>query len=267
MTKKSLHSAKILGISLFSNSRESLLIELEDKLSSSSKLRLGGGSSPIVVFTPNPEMLLATQTDDELKSALLSSDYNIPDGIGVVWASRLLQTRGQAKVAERITGTDLMLDLIALAANKNWRVFLLGGQPGIANRAAANLKAVHQKLLIEAEAGPEDIKEADAKTQRALLTKINHFQPDLLFVGFGHGKQEPWLTQNRNQLRVGLAMGVGGALDFYAGALRRAPLIWQQLGLEWLYRLLQQPSRLTRIVNATIKFPLAILIEETRRLK
>lgn len=256
MERKDGNKAQIFEISLFSSSMGDLLEELEGKL------RRGAPLRPILVFTPNPEMLMAAAGDPEFKKILLKADYNIPDGIGVVLASRWRQLWGKSgSISERITGTDLMLKLVSLAPERGWRVFLLGGQPGVAQAAAANLKLWYPKLEVRAASGPADLAKASPEENRQLVDEINQFQTDLLFVAFGHGKQERWLKEHQSQLKVRLGMGVGGALDFVAGRITRAPTWVQSVGLEWAYRLLQEPSRLSRIVTATIKFPLRVLRE------
>lgn len=254
MIENKLNTAIILGIPLFSNSKPALLNTLSQILAEkrSSRLKL--------VFTPNPEIMMASLEDSVFKNALLNADYNIPDGTGVVWASRLLALLGKsAEVKERITGVDLMLDLITLAGNNGWRVFLLGGRSGVAQEAAGKLKARFPKLIIHAASGPAKVELASEVESEKLIGEINAFRTDLLFVGFGQGKQEKWLTKHQDGLKARLAMGVGGSLDIFAGRLVRSPKVLQNLGLEWLFRLILEPSRLGRIANATIRFPVEVV--------
>jgi N-acetylglucosaminyldiphosphoundecaprenol N-acetyl-beta-D-mannosaminyltransferase len=244
----------IMGVTFFGNSRVALLKEIQGKVGSALR------STPLLVFTPNPEILMAGMSDGDLKSALLKADYNIPDGIGVVLASRLLSLAGKSgTISERITGTDLLLDLVAIAAEKGWRVYFLGGRAGVAEAAAANLKSSYPGLMIRTNPGPARVESAGNEVGLALAKDIAGFKTDLLFVGFGHGKQERWLTRYASQAKVKLGMGVGGAFDFYSGQVTRSPQLMQRLGLEWLWRLVQEPERWPRIITATIRFPLAVL--------
>ncbi len=189
---------------------------------------------PKLVFTPNPEMLVLASEDADFKKVLNQADLNIPDGWGVVSASR-------GRIQERIGGTDLTYDLLDLAGKNQWRVFLLGGRPGVAQKAASRFNS-----SIQTDQGPQNVADASVKENQALITKINQFKPDLLFVGFGQKKQETWLVQNRSQLKVKVALGVGGALDYLAGVQMRAPRVVQDIHLEWLWRLVLQPSRWKR---------------------
>lgn len=254
MNDNKLNTAIILGIPLFSNSKLALLNTLTKTLEEKKPSRLK------LVFTPNPEIVMASLEDPDFKHALLRADYNIPDGTGVVWASRLLALLGRsAQLKERITGVDLMLDLVALADNYGWRVFLLGGRPGVAQEAAGNLKARFPKLIVRAASGPAKVQLANESEDEKMIDEINSFRTDLLFVGFGQGKQEKWLTRHQDKLKARLAMGVGGSLDIFAGRLIRSPKVLQNLGLEWLFRLILEPSRVGRIATATIRFPIEVV--------
>lgn len=261
MDKKGGNRALIFEIPVFSSSKSELLKEILGKLEGRPALSSKGARlQPVLIFTPNPEILLAAKEDKNFKEILQHSDYNIPDGTGVLLASYWLKLKGiTGTISERITGTDLMLDLISEAAVRGWRVFLLGGQPGIAQTAAANLKATFPGLTIKAASGPADIATASTKEIEGLVKEINSFGADLLFVGLGHGKQEKFLVENAPRLKIRLGMGVGGALDFAAGKLARAPRILQRLGLEWAYRLWQEPARWPRIYSATIRFPWEVI--------
>jgi N-acetylglucosaminyldiphosphoundecaprenol N-acetyl-beta-D-mannosaminyltransferase len=263
MNNKGRLTAEILDIPVFGSTKDRLLsLLLEDfRLDPTSRLNKAK-PAPILIFTPNPEMLLASVKDKAFRQVLLEADYNIPDGVGVIWASKLLASKkNQITISEQITGTDLMLELSSIASQRGWRIFLLGAAPGVARKAAANLKQLYPKLQIQAEAGPDDVSRASEEETRKLVKQINDFSPQLLFVAFGHGKQESWLVAQRPYLRVGLAMGVGGALDFVAGQVKRAPESWRRLGFEWLYRWLQQPRRSKRIADAIVKFPLLVVRE------
>jgi len=190
------------------------------------------------VVTLNPEMIMAAQRDPALRDALNASALTVPDGIGVVWASRLLGD----PLPERVAGIDLAEAALEAAAREGRTAFFLGAEPGVAEAAAERLcrripglrvTGVHHGYFSEAE-------------NEAVLSMIAERAPDLLLVGLGAPKQELWIHRHRDRLRARVAMGVGGALDVFAGRVRRAPRLWQKLGLEWAYRLVQQPRRFRR---------------------
>lgn len=177
-------------------------------------------SKKYYLTTPNPEMIVAAQKDASFKRILNQADLAIPDGIGLRLADSKLR---------RLAGADLMIALI----KKGYKTLVVGGKPGVAQKAAKKL-------------GVMGMTEPDVK-------KINTIKPDLLFVALGHGKQEKWIAKNLKKLKVKVAMGVGGALDYVVNPWLRAPRVIQVLGLEWLWRLFLQPWRLKRQL-ALIKF-------------
>lgn len=188
-----------------------------------------GGKHYIV--TPNPEFIVAAQEDSEFKEIINKSDLSIPDGIGL---------RLTGKVTNRVTGTDLMFTLIECASQQGLSIGLLGGKNGVAQKSAEVLKEKYPALKISfaADGGIMDSKD--------LNSKITIPNSDILFVAFGHGKQEKWIAQNLPQIPVKVAMGVGGAFDYISGNVPRAPKFLRQIGLEWLFRLILQPWRIKR---------------------
>ena len=235
-----------------------------------------------IITTPNPEMIVAAQKDPEFLEALQSADLAIADGWGVVAAVRLLskipnteyripngKRNGdssysefsiQNSVFQRISGLSLMEDLIMLAAQEGWRVMLLGGKPGIAEKAAGILKATSEKLRIVGLAGPRDIQGTKKEDMNQLMISINKHKPDLLFVAFGHGKQEKWMAKYRERLDVGVMMGVGGSLDQIVDPTLRPPGIIDSIGLGWLYRLVREPRRWRRQL-ALVEFGWMVFVE------
>ena len=199
-------------------------------------------------------MAMAAQRDAGLREVIRAADLVLPDGIGIVWALRL---RGAA-VPERVTGVDLLNAFAALAAGRGYRVFLLGGAPGVAEAAGKTLAARHTGLVI---AGTYDGSPADAAAP-SILRRINASGADAVFVAFGVPEQERWIASHRHHLGALVAIGVGGAFDFLAGQVPRAPRWMRRLGLEWLYRLARQPWRWRRM-RALPRFALATL-RETR---
>jgi N-acetylglucosaminyldiphosphoundecaprenol N-acetyl-beta-D-mannosaminyltransferase len=204
------------------------------------------------VVTLNPEMVMAAQRDDALRSIIQRAALVVPDGVGVVWASRLLG----GGLVERVAGVDLFERLAPLAEERGYRLFLLGGRPGIAREAARRLRAQSPGLtIVGAHSGSADGREAGK-----ILTAIRDADTELLCVAFGSPIQERWIAEYGQQLGAVVAIGVGGALDFIAGAVKRAPRWMRATGLEWLYRLMRQPWRWRRML-ALPRFVVAILLE------
>lgn len=210
------------------------------------------------IFTPNPEMLVLASRDKEFARILNSADLLVPDGFGLILASWFLKT----PFAERITGVGLVQDISKLAHEEGKKIFLLGGQRGIGERTAKNLKSeiINHKSEINwldgVEINPDQL-DKDA------IKKINGAKPDILFVALGYGKQEKFIYRHLRKLpSVKIAIGVGGALDFIAGKVLRAPTFFQKFGFEWLWRLAIEPWRLGRIINAVLIFPIKVFLQK-----
>jgi len=205
------------------------------------------------IFTPNPEMLVDAQNDEYFKEVLNSSDLNICDGKGIQLLSK--------KKTERIAGTDLMIKVCGLAAKNNRGVYLLGSTKIVTKKTIEVLKRNFLNLKI---VGYSTNLELAIKNTKLILDKekninvvndINNTKPDILFVAFGHNKQEKWIYENLSKLpSVKISIGVGGAFDYISGNIRRAPKWMRKIGLEWMYRLIKQPSRIKRIFKATFIF-------------
>ena len=190
------------------------------------------------VVTPNTEIVWRCQKDAALAQAIRSADLVLPDGIGVVYAGRILGT----PIRERVPGIDFICNLFSRIVGTDKKVFLLGAQPGVADQAAENLCARYPGLKI---CGTENGYFTD---DAAVIDKINASGADILLVCLGFPKQECWMNRNASRLNVKLMAGLGGSLDVFAGVVRRAPKRWQQRGFEWLYRLLENPTRIGRMM-------------------
>ncbi|NQV00865.1 MAG: WecB/TagA/CpsF family glycosyltransferase [Parcubacteria group bacterium] len=200
------------------------------------------------IVTPNPEFLVKAQEDKEFKKILNKADLAVPDGIGLVFASWFL---GEP-IKERITGVDLMEEICKKAAQEKWQVFLLGAEEGVAKKAAENLRRKYEGLQVV------DIRTVLEMTSFCIRTSFQGLS--LLFVALGMPKQEKWIVHNLKKMpSVKLAIGIGGAFDFIAGRIKRAPKFIRSIGMEWLWRLILQPWRIRRIFKAVIKFPLSVL--------
>lgn len=191
-----------------------------------------------VIYTPNPEIIMAAREDPAFRDVLNEADMCTPDGIGVVYASRMLRN----PVPERVPGFDLACGLLESIRKTGESVFLFGSKPGVAQEAQRRLEEKYPGLAV---AGIHDgyFKPED---EPAILEEINSSGASLLFVCLGAPKQENWIHRNRDKLRVNLCMGLGGALDVFAGTVKRAPEFFIKCNLEWFYRFCKQPSRLNR---------------------
>lgn len=198
----------------------------------------------------NPEKLMKSRKDPELRTILNKATIGIPDGIGVVLASRL---RG-GDIKGRITGIDMMELLCKEAAIRNVSVFLYGAKPGVAEKAADNLKEQIPALHV---AGTLD---GYVKDEQQIIDTINASGADILFVALGSPTQENFIIRNMDKLNVSVFQGVGGSFDVFSGNIDRAPLAFRKVGLEWLYRLLKEPSRWKRQLELP-KFLFAVLTE------
>jgi len=257
------------------------------------------------ICTVNPEFIMHSMRDEVFRAALVNSSLNTPDGIGVIWAAKFLNKKSKIKnkkfgsrfatlianlfwlkitllaiifnkkwlsseFKERVTGIDLMWELCNRAQEHDWKIFLLGGQKGVSEKVAENIKAIYPKInivgtyagspepsrdnsrVVPTNDGPEDIIQHVAKTK-----------PNILFVAYGSPKGEKFIYQNLNKLNAKVVVGVGGSFDFIVGRAKRAPRIFQVLGIEWLFRFLQQPRRIGRIINAFPKFVWKVFVENT----
>ncbi len=196
------------------------------------------------ICTVNPEFIMQAQQNPLFYEVLQHADLCIPDGWGVVWA---LRWHG-VHVPERVTGSDGVPMIAERAAQEGWRLFLLGAGPGIAQKAAEILCRKHPALqIVGTYAGNPHPEEADT-----ILNLINAAQPDILLVAYGAPKQDIWIYQHQQELKVKVAMGIGGTLDFITGTIPRAPMFFRRFGLEWLYRLYLQPSRWRRMLRLPV---------------
>jgi exopolysaccharide biosynthesis WecB/TagA/CpsF family protein len=198
-----------------------------------------GGGRLLQICTVNLDFVVRAQTNAELAQILARADLNVADGAPVVWLSRLTGHR----IPGRIAGADLVPLTIRAAAACGASVFLLGGQDGVAQKASTRLLARHPALRIAGVHEPP-VAKIDAMDDENIVELVNASKADILIVALGHPKQELWIDRNRERLHVSVAIGAGCCLDLIAGQVRRAPAWMQAVGLEWLFRLLQEPRRL-----------------------
>lgn len=205
------------------------------------------------VVTPNPEIVMAAREDAALMQAVRDAALVLPDGIGVIYGGKILGT----PLKEKTPGIDFAAGVMERLAHKGGSVFLFGAKPGVAEQAAEHLKARFPGLVV---AGTNDGYFTD---DASIVERINGAKPDLLLVCLGAPKQELWM-QAHADLEVGLMAGLGGSLDVFAGVVERAPEGWQKLGLEWLYRLMKEPSRAGRMMKLP-KFVLCAVKERVSK--
>ena len=207
-------------------------LNLKQAAASAERMIHAGGSH--VVVTPNTVSLMRAQRNKNLLDAYLHADLVVPDGVGLVWATRLLGV----PLPGRVPGIALAEEMLRRGCDSTCRVFLLGGREGVAVRARTCLLRRFPGLDI---VGTQDGYFSD---EEDVIDQIRAAQPDILLVGMGVPRQELFMTRARDRLDIPLMIGIGGALDIFAGDRTRAPRFWQSLGLEWLYRVFQEPRRM-----------------------
>ncbi len=222
---------------------------------------------PLKIFTPNPEIIILTKKDKKFKEIVNSAQINVPDGQGLIWASKFLKK----PLPVRISGTDLAEKLVKLAAENGFSIGLIGGGPGVALKALECLQKKFPGVKGWAEAGP-DVKVTDYQIEITnnydidqLVKKLEETKTQILFVGLGAPKQEYFIDKLQylcSNIQFPLIlMAVGGAFDYWSGKVPRAPRWIQNLGFEWLYRLVRQPWRVRRQL-ALLEFTRLILKEK-----
>ncbi len=198
------------------------------------------------IATVNIEYIMAAQRDPEFAEILRHTDLNVPDSVGVLSAARWLGH----PLRERVTGSDGIYRLAELCARHEFRLFLFGAKPGVAQQTADVLSRRFPGLVVcGVHPGPRDARVVDGPANEAIAARIRQAQPDVLLIAYPQIAQEKWLSRNLAQTGARVAMGVGAAFDFVAGVQKRAPRWLQHLGLEWLYRLIQQPWRWRRMLS------------------
>ncbi|HEX7064069.1 MAG TPA: WecB/TagA/CpsF family glycosyltransferase [Bacillales bacterium] len=224
-----LKTVEMMRMPFVNSSMEELVGELDDRL---------GRSLNTFVVTANTEIIMHARKDRAYFDNLTAAEFVIPDGIGVVIGSKIIGN----PIEERLTGFDLMIRLFHLCTDKDYSVYFLGAESAVIEETVDRVDNRFPSLKI---AGyhhgyfdPED---------QSVLKEIQAAEPDVILVGLGVPRQEEWIAQHRELFPKGLFIGVGGSFDVLAGKVKRAPIFWQKLNLEWLYRLIQRPSRWKRM--------------------
>lgn len=204
------------------------------------------------VVTLNSEIAMTAQEDSELARVICEADLVVPDGAGVVWASRVLGV----SLPERVAGFDLMQELLACAADHHWPVFFLGAEPGVAEEAVECVRRRLPGLIV---AGTHH-GFFDKQEEAAVIEKVNSGGARLVFVGMGAPRQDFWIASNKTHIKEAICIGVGGSFNVLAGKVKRAPDWMGRCGLEWLFRLACQPTRFVRML-ALPRFVLRVIGE------
>jgi N-acetylglucosaminyldiphosphoundecaprenol N-acetyl-beta-D-mannosaminyltransferase len=226
------HSIAILGVPFDNVSLADTIGVIEEMIAS---------KKPHYIATANVDFLVQSMEDIELRRILFDADLVVCDGTPLVWVSRLLGN----PLKERVAGSDLVPELLRVSAEKGHRVFFLGGQEEVLEAAVKNVREKHPDLKIAGHYSPPyaPLLEMDHED---ICRRINETKPDICLVAFGCPKQEKWSWMNRGRLDVPMSVGVGATIDFLAGNIKRAPKWIGLIGMEWFYRMLQEPKRLVK---------------------
>lgn len=191
-----------------------------------------------MIFAPNVEFIMYAQKDKEFAAILKQSELSTPDSIGIMIGAKLQKK----SFKERIPGQSYFRKIIELSNEKGYSIYMLGGKPGIAEVAKENLEKLFPNVnIVGTHHGYFSENE-----EKEVIKEINTLQPNVLFVALGAPRQEKWIYEHRNELKVDVAAGQGGTYDYEAGRIKRAPVFIQKMGIEWFWRLCREPSRIKR---------------------
>ena len=194
---------------------------------------------PSLIVTANPEIIMRARQDRGFADCLKAAEVITADGIGLIIAAKLLGT----PLPERVTGIDLITKLFQEAQSRKYRFYFVGAKPGVAEKAALNIKEIFPYVEIVG------VHHGYFQDDSAIISDIMEKKPDILLAALGMGRQESWIRDRVNAVGVPVSIGVGGSFDVFAGEAKRAPHWMQRAGVEWLYRLIKQPSRFWRMLE------------------
>lgn len=212
------------------------------------------------VITPNPEIVMLAKEDEAFHKIIEEADLVVPDGIGVVIATKL--KKGE-KLEERVAGYDLVQNTMKDAVKEGYKYYFFGSKPGTSKAAAEEMRKMYPGIEIVGTRNGYFTKEDEPE----IIADINRSGANILLVALGAPKQEKWMVEHSKEMpNVKVAIGVGGSLDVMSGNVKRAPIAFQKMGLEWFYRLLKQPSRFVRMLVLP-KFLIKVIFykENTKR--
>jgi len=214
-------------------------ITLEEAGEITKRLILESNKTCKMIFAPNTEFIMKANKDKDFFEILQQSELSTPDSVGVMLGARM-QKR---KFKERIPGQAYFREVLKAAEREGFTVYLLGGMPGIAEKAKENILKIYPNVKI---IGTHD-GYIQGEKEKQVIKEINKLQPNIVFVAMGAPKQEKWIYQHRKELKVDVAAGQGGTFDYEAGRIKRAPKAIQKMGIEWLWRLIREPKRIIRM--------------------
>jgi len=256
MSSELKHSVAVMGLPLANVTADEAVNEIED-------LILSGGTHQVA--TANLDFWLNSLNDVHLHRIIAGCSLVLPDGMPLVWISRLLGN----PLKERVSGADLVPQLAELSAKKGYGIYLLGGKPGVAERAIKVLEEKYPGVNIVGHHAPP-LADLERMDHGDALDRIRAAKPDILLVAFGNPKQEKWIRMHAKRSGVPVSIGIGGSMDMLVGDVQRAPIWMQRSGLEWLGRCLQEPTRLVpryarNFQALVLKLPFALMAQFLQR--
>jgi N-acetylglucosaminyldiphosphoundecaprenol N-acetyl-beta-D-mannosaminyltransferase len=256
MSKKLQHSVAVMGLPLANVTAEEAVEQIEN-------LILSGGTHQVA--TANLDFWLNSLNDAHLHRIIAGCSLVLPDGMPLVWISRLLGN----PLKERVSGVDMVPLLAELSAKKGYSIYLLGGRPGVAERATKVLQEMHPGVNIVGHHAPP-LADLERMDHGDTLERIRAAKPDILLVAFGNPKQEKWIRMHSRRLGVPVSIGIGGSMDILVGDIHRAPKLMQRHGMEWLGRCIQEPARLLpryarNFKGLITKLPIALMASFLQR--
>ena len=236
---------KILGIDVCITTYEELRNAIKQDIQEKKKS---------YIVTINPEKVIKAKKDESLKDILNNAKYQIPDGIGIIYASKIKK----GKIKSRITGIDTMEMICDLSNKERFRIFMYGAEADVLEKAKIKLEEKYQNINICGYINGYE------KNEKSVINKINNSKPDILFVALGSPKQEKFISQNFDNINCKILLGVGGSFDVISGKKKRAPKWVQKKGLEWLYRLIKEPKRFFRQTKI-ISFIFEVMLQKNNK--
>ncbi len=224
---------KILGVEIDNVNKEDAVLRTKELIENSNK-------SCKLIVAPNTEFIMKAQKDEEFFKVLKSAELATPDSVGIMLGGKIQKKPFKA----RIPGQMYFRSVLEYGAKVGWTFYLLGGQGDIPKLAKENVERLFPNVKIVGY--HEGYFEKDSEEK--VIQEINSLQPNVLFVAMGAPIQEKWIYNHRHELKVDVATGQGGTFDYEAGNIKRAPVVIQKLGIEWLWRLILQPSRIKRMM-------------------
>ncbi len=244
----------LFGVKVTVTSKEEVLNFVKDRLDLKEKF---------YIVTPNPENILIAKDDWLLKKSILRAAISVPDGIGLKFAFKFLLNVD----LNIIKGRELFMDIIKIADERHLKVFLFGGENGEQEKAKEVLEKTYKNIIFKTHhyspkynRNGQPISLVERKIHKSVVGSIKLFEPDFIFVALNTPKQEKWIYRNIYRIHTTGAMAVGGTFNYIAGNMKYPPKWMEKIGLEWVYRLIQEPKRINRIFKAVIVFPWEVFL-------